>query len=52
MRAHDPYLSLIQAEQLQLAHIDLINRLGRAAGAKDTAGEHIARMSRYSKSSH
>jgi putative two-component system response regulator len=44
------HLSLIQAEQLQLAHIDLINRLGRAAEYKDTdTGEHIARMSRYSK---
>ena len=44
------HLSLVQAEQLQLAHIDLINRLGRAAEYKDTdTGEHIARMSRYSK---
>ncbi|WP_300359173.1 two-component system response regulator [uncultured Pseudoalteromonas sp.] len=44
------HLSLVQAQQLQLAHIDLINRLGRAAEYKDTdTGEHIARMSRYSK---
>ncbi|MCO7208364.1 MULTISPECIES: response regulator [Pseudoalteromonas] len=44
------HLSLVQAEQLQLAHIDLIQRLGRAAEYKDTdTGEHIARMSRYSK---
>jgi len=44
------HLSLVQAEQLQLALIDLIQRLGRAAEYKDTdTGEHIARMSRYSK---
>ncbi|MBD55457.1 response regulator [Pseudoalteromonas sp. SSMSWG5] len=44
------HLSLVHAEQLQLAHIDLIQRLGRAAEYKDTdTGEHISRMSRYSK---
>lgn len=44
------HLSLVQAEQLKLAHIDLVERLGRAAEYKDTdTGEHIIRMSQYSK---
>lgn len=44
------HLSLVQAEQLKQAHVDLVNRLGRAAEYKDTdTGEHIARMSQYSK---
>ena len=44
------HLSLIQAEQLKLAHVDLVHRLGRAAEYKDTdTGEHIVRMSKYSK---
>ncbi|MCQ8877254.1 two-component system response regulator [Pseudoalteromonas shioyasakiensis] len=44
------HLSLVQAEQLKLAHVDLVHRLGRAAEYKDTdTGEHIVRMSKYSK---
>lgn len=44
------HLSLVQAEQLKQAHIDLVHRLGRAAEYKDTdTGEHILRMSKYSK---
>lgn len=44
------HLSLVHAEQLKLAHIDLVHRLGRAAEYKDTdTGEHILRMSEYSK---
>ncbi|MDC9501317.1 MULTISPECIES: two-component system response regulator [unclassified Pseudoalteromonas] len=44
------HLSLVQAEQLKQAHVDLVHRLGRAAEYKDTdTGEHIARMSQYSK---
>jgi putative two-component system response regulator len=44
------HLSLVQAEQLKQAHIDLVQRLGRAAEYKDTdTGEHIVRMSQYSK---
>ncbi|MBQ4833286.1 two-component system response regulator [Pseudoalteromonas sp. MMG010] len=44
------HLSLVQAEQLKQAHIDLVQRLGRAAEYKDTdTGEHIIRMSQYSK---
>jgi len=44
------HLSLVQAEQLKLAHVDLVERLGRAAEYKDTdTGEHIIRMSQYSK---
>ena len=44
------HLSLVQAEQLKQAHVDLVERLGRAAEYKDTdTGEHIARMSQYSK---
>ncbi|MCP8899825.1 HD domain-containing phosphohydrolase [Gilvimarinus xylanilyticus] len=43
-------LSLVQAEQLQQAHIDLVQRLGSAAEYKDEdTGEHILRMSHYSK---
>ncbi|MEM5528698.1 two-component system response regulator [Gammaproteobacteria bacterium AS21] len=43
-------LSLVQAEQLKQAHVDLVERLGRAAEYKDTdTGEHIVRMSQYSK---
>lgn len=44
------HLSLVQAEQLKQAHVDLVQRLGRAAEYKDTdTGEHIIRMSKYSK---
>ncbi len=44
------HLSLVQAEQLKQAHVDLVDRLGRAAEYKDTdTGEHIARMSQYSQ---
>jgi putative two-component system response regulator len=44
------HLSLVQAEQLKLAHVDLVHRLGCAAEYKDTdTGEHIVRMSKYSK---
>jgi len=44
------HLSLVQAEQLKQAHVDLVHRLGRAAEYKDTdTGEHIVRMSQYSK---
>ena len=44
------HLSLVQAEQLKQAYVDLVHRLGRAAEYKDTdTGEHIARMSQYSK---
>ena len=44
------HLSLVQAEQLKQAHVDLVHRLGCAAEYKDTdTGEHIARMSKYSK---
>ncbi|MGO3423196.1 MAG: response regulator [Pseudoalteromonas distincta] len=44
------HLSLVQAEQLKQAHVDLVERLGRAAEYKDTdTGEHIVRMSQYSK---
>ncbi len=44
------HLSLVQAEQLKQAHVVLVHRLGRAAEYKDTdTGEHIARMSQYSK---
>jgi len=44
------HLSLVQAEQLKQAHVDLVQRLGRAAEYKDTdTGEHIVRMSQYSK---
>lgn len=44
------HLSLVQAEQLKRAHVDLVRRLGAAAEYKDEdTGEHIARMSNYSK---
>ncbi|MBU2887791.1 two-component system response regulator [Gilvimarinus agarilyticus] len=44
------HLSLVQAEQLKKAHVDLVQRLGAAAEYKDEdTGEHILRMSRYSK---
>ncbi|WP_166111785.1 two-component system response regulator [Pseudoalteromonas sp. Z9A5] len=44
------HLSLVQAEQLKQAHVDLVQRLGRAAEYKDTdTGEHIVRMSQYCK---
>ncbi|MBU2870186.1 two-component system response regulator [Colwellia sp. E2M01] len=44
------HLSLVQADQLKKAHVDLVTRLGRAAEYKDTdTGEHIIRMSQYSK---
>ncbi len=44
------HLSLVQAEQLKKAHVDLVQRLGRAAEYKDTdTGEHIIRMSQYCK---
>lgn len=44
------HLSLVQAEQLKKAHVDLVQRLGAAAEYKDTdTGEHIIRMSLYSK---
>ncbi|WP_020210769.1 response regulator [Gilvimarinus chinensis] len=44
------HLSLVQAEQLKQAHIDLVQRLGNAAEYKDEdTGEHILRMSHYSK---
>jgi putative two-component system response regulator len=44
------HLSLVQADQLKQAHVDLVQRLGRAAEYKDTdTGEHIIRMSQYSK---
>ncbi len=44
------HLSLVQAEQLKQAHVDLVQRLGRAAEYKDEdTGEHIVRMSEYSK---
>lgn len=44
------HLSLVQAEQLKKAHVDLVQRLGAAAEYKDEdTGDHIVRMSKYSK---
>ena len=44
------HLSLIRAATLELAHIDLIQRLARAAEYKDNeTGLHVQRMSRYTK---
>ncbi|MFC3031578.1 two-component system response regulator [Pseudoalteromonas fenneropenaei] len=44
------HLSLVQAEELRQSHIELLERLGRAAEYKDTdTGAHIQRMSQYAK---
>nr|WP_264193964.1 two-component system response regulator [Marinomonas algarum] len=44
------HLSLIRADELLNTHIDLIDRLGRAAEYKDNeTGMHVQRMSRYAR---
>ena len=44
------HLSLIRAESLRRTHIELIQRLGRAAEYKDNeTGMHVLRMSHYSQ---
>lgn len=44
------HLSLIQAEVLKETHIDLIQRLGRAAEYKDNeTGMHVQRVSHYAR---
>lgn len=44
------HLSLIKADELRATHVDLIQRLGRAAEYKDNeTGMHVQRMSRYAK---
>lgn len=44
------HLSLIRTDELLNTHIDLIQRLGRAAEYKDNeTGMHVQRMSRYAK---
>lgn len=44
------HLSLVQANELRTTHIDLIQRLGRAAEYKDNeTGLHVQRMSHYAK---
>jgi putative two-component system response regulator len=44
------HLSLVRAESLRKTHIELIQRLGRAAEYKDNeTGMHVLRMSHYSK---
>ncbi|RBO84915.1 HD domain-containing phosphohydrolase [Marinomonas aquiplantarum] len=44
------HLSLIKADELLATHIDLIQRLGRAAEYKDNeTGMHVQRMSHYAK---
>lgn len=44
------HLSLVRAEQLKITHIQIIERLGRAAEYKDNeTGKHVLRMSHVSK---
>lgn len=44
------HISLVRAEELHETHIDLIQRLGRAAEYKDNeTGMHVQRMSHYAK---
>nr|WP_320165954.1 two-component system response regulator [uncultured Methylophaga sp.] len=44
------HISLVKADELRATHIDLIERLGRAAEYKDNeTGLHVQRMSRYAK---
>lgn len=44
------HISLVRAEELHETHIDLIQRLGRAAEYKDNeTGLHVKRMSHYAK---
>jgi putative two-component system response regulator len=44
------HISLINVEALHLTHIDLMQRLGRAAEYKDNeTGMHVQRMSRYTR---
>lgn len=44
------HLSLVRAEQLKITHIQIIERLGRAAEYKDNeTGLHVLRMSHVSK---
>lgn len=44
------HLSLIRADELLNTHIDLIDRLGRAAEYKDNeTGMHVQRMSRFAR---
>lgn len=44
------HLSLVRAEQLKITHIQIIERLGRAAEFKDNeTGKHVLRMSHVSK---
>lgn len=44
------HISLVRAEELHETHIDLIQRLGRAAEYKDNeTGLHVQRMSHYAK---
>lgn len=44
------HISLVRAEELHETHIDLINRLGRAAEYKDNeTGLHVQRMSHYTR---
>ncbi|MDN2658881.1 two-component system response regulator [Neptunomonas phycophila] len=43
------HLSMVKAEKLKKTHVELIQRLGRAAEYKDNeTGMHVLRMSRYS----
>lgn len=43
------HLSMVKADKLKKTHIELIQRLGRAAEYKDNeTGMHVLRMSRYS----
>ncbi|WP_218648443.1 response regulator [Neptunomonas phycophila] len=43
------HLSLVKADKLKKTHVELIQRLGRAAEYKDNeTGMHVLRMSRYS----
>lgn len=44
------HISLVQADEILMAHIDLIQCLGQAAEYKDNeTGMHVKRMSHYSK---
>ncbi|WP_277251839.1 HD domain-containing phosphohydrolase [Neptunomonas phycophila] len=44
------HLSMVKADKLKKTHIELIQRLGRAAEYKDNeTGMHVLRMSRYSR---
>jgi putative two-component system response regulator len=44
------HLSLVKADKLKKTHVELIQRLGRAAEYKDNeTGMHVLRMSRYSQ---